>query len=145
LVSGIAKLRLLVYLRVFLAVISFLVALDASIALNRWWLEGDFQAYLQNVVLMLGGFTVFIILISKSKFEVLGYVLFCVAVYFICNYEIGGPSKYYWTPLDPVFGIGPAFTHGSATIAYRKGMAIGMSLLAAFILAVSKLKASVYK
>jgi len=119
------------------------VALDASIALNRWWLEGGFEGYLQNVVLMFVGFIVFIILVSKSWVEVVGYVFFCVAVFFICNYEIGGPSKFYLTPLDPIFGIGPAFVYGPASIVYRKSMAIGMSLLAAFVLAVSKLKLKV--
>lgn len=128
------------YLRVPLALASFLVALDASIALNRWWLEGGFETYLQNVVLMLVGFIVFIILFSKSKFEMIGYTFFCVAVYFIGNYEIGGPSKFYLTPLDPIFGSSPAFTYGSASITYRKGTAIVMSLLAAIVLAISRMK-----
>lgn len=139
-INRITRLRVPVYFRVFLAWFSFLVALDASIALNRWWLGGGFEAYLQNVVLMVGGFVVFVVLFSESRFEMVGNVFLCVAVHFIGNYEIGGPSKLYLTPLDPILAVGPAFTHGPASIAYRKGMATGMSVLAALTLAISKLK-----
>jgi len=136
----VGKVDIPAYLRVFLAWGSFLLALDASIAVNRWWVEGGYGAYLQNVVLMFVGFTVFIIFVSGSRVEIIGYVFFCAAVYFICNYEIGGPSKFYLTPLDPIFDIGPAFTQSSDSITYRKGVAIIMSLLAATTLAISKLK-----
>jgi len=139
-VSDIVKLHIPWYLRVGVAVTSFLLALDASIAVNRWWVEGSYEAYLQNVALMLVGFIVFIIFVSRSRVEMFGYVFFCVAVYFICNYEIGGPSKLYLTPLDPIFDIGPAFTQGSDSITYRKCVAVIMSLLAAITLAISKLK-----
>jgi len=138
--NGIARMRVPLYLRVFLSWFSFLLAMDASIALNRWWLAGGFETYVQSLVIMLCGFAVFVILFSRSKVEVLGYAFFCVAVYFIGNYEIGGPSKFYLTPLDPALGLDPAFMHGSDSTMYRKGMAIGMSLIAAVTLAISKLK-----
>ena len=88
--NRIQRASILVCLRAFLAWGSFFVSLDASIALNRWWLSGGFGTYLQNLTLMLGGFTVFIILFSKSKIEMLGFVFLCIAVYFIGDYEIGG-------------------------------------------------------
>lgn len=72
-----------------------------GIALNRWWLEGGFQAYLGSLTLMLVGFTLFVILISQTKTEFIGYIFLVIAIYFVCNYEIGGPSKYYLTPFDP--------------------------------------------
>jgi len=77
---------------------------------------------------------------SRSRVELVGYVLFCVAVYFICDYEVGGPSKYYLTPLDPIFGSEPFFAHGPDSLVYRQGMAFAMSLLTAFVLSISKLK-----
>jgi len=139
-VRNLAKVRIPEYFRIFFALASFLVALDASIALNRWWVEGGFEAYLQNLILMLVGFVAFVVLFSRSKVEMIGYVFLCVAVYFIGDFEIGGLSRLYLTPFDPLLGIGPYFPHGSASIAYRKGMAIGTSLLAASILAASKIR-----
>jgi len=133
-------------LRVLFLVIAFLVALDACIAINRWWLEAGFRAYLENLIIMVGGFTLFIILISKSKRASIGYIFLCVAVYFICNYEIGGPSKYYLTPFDPAFDLAPAFPKGEPLFAgYRKVMAIITSILAASVLAVSRLKRQAQK
>ena len=54
-------------LRAFALVVAFLVALDACIAINRWWLAGGFQDYMWNLVVMVVGFTIFIILASRSK------------------------------------------------------------------------------
>ena len=143
--SQIAKLHVLKSLRVFTFAIVFFVALDACIAVNRWWTEGGFQAYIGNLVVMVGGFTLCIILVSKSKSEFVGYVIFFIAIYFICNYEIAGPSKFYLTPFDPIFDRKPVFIGGSTwlgltSLVYRKGMAYCMSILAASILAASKLK-----
>jgi len=140
LIDRVIMLRIPMYLRVFLAWVSFLVALDASIALNRWWIAGSFETYLQNVILMPGGLAIFVALISKSKVEMLGRVFFCTAVYFIGDYEIGGRSELYLTPLDPIFGLGPAFPQGSASIVYRKVMAMSVYVLAALTLATSQLK-----
>ncbi len=132
-------------LRVFTLVTAFFVALDACIAVNRWWTEGSFQAYMGNLVVMVGGFTLFIILVSKSKSELVGYVILSIAIYFICGYEIAGPSKFYLTPFDPILDREPVFIDGSTwlgltSLVYRKGMAYCMSILAASILAASKLK-----
>lgn len=131
-------------LRVFSLIGFFLLALDACIAVNRWWFDShtlSFLGYLENLIFMVLGFAFFTILASRSKFEAVGYVFFCVAVYFICNYEIGGPSKYYLTPFDPLFGLPKTFVEGSpASYVYRKTMAYTMSILSASLLAVSRLK-----
>ena len=132
-------------LRVFSLVGFFLLALDACIAVNRWWFEhhhaGSFLGYVENLTLMVLGFAFFTILASRSKLEAVGYVFFCIAVYFICNYEISGPSKYYLTPFDPLFGLPKTFTEGNPTsYLYRKTMAYITSILGASFLAVSRLK-----
>ena len=132
-------------IRVFSLVGFFLLALDSCIAVNRWWFEEgnslSFLGYLENLIFMVLGFTLFTILASRSKLEAVGYVFFCVAVYFICNYEIGGQSKYYLTPFDPLFGLPRTFAKGDpGSYLYRRTMAYIMSISGALFLAVSKLK-----
>jgi len=131
-------------LRVFSLVGFFLLALDSCIAVNRWWFDHytvSFWGYLENLIFMVLGFTFFVILASRSKLEAVGYVFFCVAIYYICNYEIGGDSKYYLTPFDPLFGLPKTFAEGNpASYLYRKTMAYITSILGAFFLAVSRLK-----
>ena len=131
-------------LRVFSLVGFFLLALDSCIAVNRWWFDHhtvSFWGYVENLIFMVLGFTFFTILASRSKLEAVGYVFFCVAVYYICNYEIGGPSKYYLTPFDPLFGLPETFPKGDPTsYLYRKTMAYITSILSASFMAVSRLK-----
>ena len=132
------------FLRVVALVGIFLVALDACIALNRWWVGkgvSGFQDYQKNLLVMVGGFTLFTILASRSKSEMVGYFLFCVAIYYICNYEIGGLSKYSLTPFDPIFGLEQTFPKDEPPFAhYRRVMAYSTSILAALTLALAKLK-----
>jgi len=136
------------FLRVVALVGIFLVALDACIALNRWWVgEGvsGFQNYQKNLFVMVGGFTLFTILASRSKSELVGYFFFFVAVYYICNYEIGGLSKYSLTPFDPIFGLEQTFPKGEPLFAhYRKVMAYSTSILSTLTLALAKLKSRVH-
>jgi hypothetical protein len=132
-------------LRIFLLVGFFLLALDSCIAVNRWWFEEDkpitFLIYLCNLFFMVLGFAFFTILASKSKLETVGFIFFCIAVYFICNYEIGGGSKYYLTPFDPLFGLPKYFTADYPySYFYRKIMAYVMSILSASFLSASRLK-----
>jgi len=131
-------------LRVFSLIGFFLLALDSCIAVNRWWFDHytlSFWGYVGNLIFMVLGFTFFTILASRSKLEAVGYVFFCVAIYFICNYEIGGPSKYYLTPFDPLFGLPKTFGEGNpASYLYRKTMAYITSILGALFLAVSRLE-----
>ena len=132
------------FLRIFAFVAIFLVALHACIALNMWWVGENwrgFQDYQKNLFVMVGGFTLFTILASRSKKDLVGYIFLCVAVYYVCNYEIGGPSKYSLTPFDPIFGLEQTFPKGEPLFAhYRKVMAYSTSILAALTLALAKLK-----
>lgn len=140
-VNQITKRKVHLLLRAFALVAAFLVALDACIAINRWWLTAGFQAYMWNLVVMTGGFTVFTALASRSRTELVGYILLCVAVYSICNYEIGGPSKYYLTPFDPAFGLPQLFPKGQPPLpGYRRTMAYITAILAASVLAFAKMK-----
>ena len=130
-------------LRLFSTIGFFLFALDSCIALNRWWFNESnligYQNYITNLVFMIVGFIFFIILASKSKLEAIGYGFFCIAIFYICNYEIGGMSKYYLTPFDPLFGISRTFMPGNpASYMYRKIMAYTMSIVSASLLAFSK-------
>lgn len=132
-------------IRIFLMIGFFLLALDSCIAVNRWWFEEDnslsFLGYLSNLIFMVLGFTFFIILASRSKLEAVGYLFFCVAIYFICNYEISGSSKFYLTPFDPLLGLPRTFGNGEIeSSVYRRTMAYVMSILSASFLAVSKLR-----
>jgi len=132
-------------IRVFSLVGFFLLALDSCIAVNRWWFEEGkpvtYLNYLYNLIFMVLGFAFFTILASRSKLEAVGYMFLCVAIYFICNYEIGGPSKYYLTPFDPLFGLQKTFGNGDLpSNLYRRTTAYIMSILSASFLAVSKLK-----
>lgn len=134
-------------LRVFLSVGFFLLALDSCIAVNRWWFEEgnaiSFMGYLHNLTFMVLGFAFFTIFASKSKLEVIGYGFFCIALYFICNYEIGGYSKYYLTPFDPLFGLPQTFAKGDqGSLLYRNTMAYLMSISSALVLAISKVKSA---
>jgi hypothetical protein len=127
------------FLRIIVVILAFLIALDACIAINRWWrAEGD-VAYVRNLAVMTVGFAVFSILASKSKTELLGLIFLCIAIYFISNYEIGGPSKYYLTPFDYLLGLSPAFQEGDLThVTYRKIMVVSTSILAIATLVLSR-------
>jgi hypothetical protein len=130
-------------LRIFLSIGFFLFALDSCIALNRWWFDEStlmgYNNYLLNLAQMIIGFVFFIIIASRSKLDAVGYGFFCVAIYYICNYEIGGLSKYYLTPFDPLIGISRTFESGDpASYIYRKTMAYIMSIVSASLLAFSK-------
>ena len=132
------------FLRFFALAGVFLVALDACIALNRWWVGVDwrgFQDYQKNLFVMVCGFTLFTILASRSKSELISYFFFYVAVYYVCNYEISGLSKYSLTPFDPIFGLEQTFPKGEPPFAhYRRVMAYSTSILATLTLALAKLK-----
>lgn len=124
-------------LRMFLGIMFFMKALDAGIALNRWWLDGG---YLENLFWLTFGSVLFILLFSRNKRQILGLSLLAVAIYFVCDYEIGGPSKFYLSPFDPLFGVRPTFFDNS--IIYRKVMAYLFSIAAALVLVLSKRKIS---
>lgn len=131
-------------IRVFVAVIIFIAALDAAIALNRWWTE-SFDTYLQNLTVMTVGFLIFSLLASRSRLDFIGFIILSVAIYYTANYEIGGPSKMYLTPFDPMLSIAPLFDHGVAwmgmhSIEYRLNVAVATSVLAALILTVSRVR-----
>ena len=124
----------------FLTVIVFLWAVQGSMAVNRWWTESP-QSYLENTVAMTLGFIVFSLLASRSRLDFIGFLVLGVAIYYLVNYEIGGPSKMYFTPFDPLLGIDPVFENGSwmgiLSIDFRRNLALIASMLAAFILTVS--------
>lgn len=128
-------------LRVFSMVGFFLLALDSCIALNRWWLEEAFRGYLLNLILMVVGFSLFTVLAAKTKLQAAGLACFCVAVYFICNYEIGGPSKYFLTPFDPLLHVPQTFPRGDPrSYVYRRAMAYLTSIVSALLLGVTALR-----
>ncbi len=134
----------LIFFKKFACIIVFIAALDATIAINRWWTESN-EAYLQNLTVMTFGFLVFSLLASRSRLDMLGLIIFSVAIFYIANYEIGGPSKLYLTPFDKLFGVDPVFEEGKTwmgmySIEYRLNFAVVTSVLAAFILTVSNVK-----
>jgi hypothetical protein len=131
-------------IRVFVTVIVFVGALDATIALNRWWTESS-TVYLQNLTVMTVGFLIFSLLMSRSRLDFIGFIILSVAIFYTTNYEIGGPSKMYLTPFDHLLGINPVFDHGIAwmgmhSIQYRLNFAVATSALAALILTVSRIR-----
>lgn len=132
------------FARYAVVVFAFLVGLKGTIAVNRWWLA-SYDAYLENLSYMVIGFLLFAILASRSKLGFTGYLLLAIGIYFIVNYEVGGPSKMYLTPFDPLLGIEPVFVEkegwlGLSSIEYRWGMAVLTSLMAMLVLAYSKVR-----
>ncbi len=126
-------------IKMFVGVGFFLQALDSAIALNRWFFDG----YVINLVEMVVGFTVFTLLLSQNKRQMLGFALLATAIYYICDYEIGGLSMNYLTPFDPLLGMEPTLKNGS--LLYRRAMAYLFSILAASVLALSRWKAETKK
>ena len=128
-------------IKAFLCFGAFIIALDACIALNRWWPEN----YIENLVIMSAGFTVFIVFSSKNKMQIFGFTILALAIFYVCDYEISGPSKLYLTALDPLLGYGPTFINGRASYMYRKTLAYSLSVLSILILSASKIKLQIKK
>ena len=131
-------------IRIFATVIIFIAALDAVIALNRWWTD-SFDAYLQNLIVMTIGFLVFSLLASRSRLDFIGFLVLSVAIFYTVNYEIGGPSKFFLTPFDPLLDIEPVFAHGMTwmrlqSIEYRLNFAVATSMLTALIFTLSRVR-----
>jgi len=129
-------------IRMFIAVAAFIWALDGAVAVNRWWVESD-QAYLENLSAMTLGFLLFSLLASRSRLDLVGFLALSVAIYYVLDYEIGGPSKMYLTPFDPLLGVEPVFERGRwmglLSAEYRWVIAAASSLLAASILTLSRI------
>ena len=126
-------------------ILSFIWSLDGIMAVNRWWIE-DMAGYQQNIIAMVLGSLLFSLFASRSRLDFLGLVVLSVAIFFTANYEIGGPSKFYLTPFDPLFGIEGVFRQGvwmgMTSGGYRHTLAIALTFLAALILSVSRARRS---
>ena len=122
-------------IRTFLGAGSFIFAFDACLALHRWWPD----RYLENLLGMILGYISFVLFFSRTKRQVLGFALFCVAIYYVSGYEISGGSKYYLTPFDPLFGRDPTFIDRMVYSAYWKGSAYLSSIVSACLLALSRI------
>jgi len=133
-------------IRIFLLIIFFIAALDATIAVNRWWTI-SFEGYLQNIIVMTSGFILFSILAARSKLDFIGFIFLSIAIFYTANYEIGGPSKNFLTPYDPILGISEAFGPrkywlGIRTTDYRLTAAIITTILTAVTLTISRARST---
>ena len=126
-----------------MAVVFFIWAIDGMIAVNRWWTE-DMGGYLDKLTAMTLGFFIFSMLVSRSRLDFLGFVILSISIFFTGNYEIGGPSKFYLTPFDPLLGRGEVFRDGLwmgiSGGQYRYSMAMATGLISAAILTFSRIR-----
>ena len=131
------------YARDIIAGLAFFRALDGAIAVNRWWTEGSYSNYVENLIYMVVGFVIFAILVARAKTEFLGLIMGAIAIYYIADYEIGGLSRDFLTPFDALLHLRATFVDGSrwlglTSLDFRKASAILTGASAVILVALSR-------